>query len=106
LQPTLGVGLYDPTEDEIAMLAAYDLERKNRYKDQLSSFYLKARERCKPLRFVFDLTDAFKGRSGMYYNARHPNAKGYRRLAQVIFAKLMAVGALSQTRTQDCTRRL
>jgi len=88
LQPTVGVGDYVLSRDEVESFEAYVTARKQRgadYPDQLHSFYEEARKIvCDHSDFMVDLVDLFRGGANLYADVRHPNAAGNARLAEAI----------------------
>lgn len=93
LQPTLGVGAYEPTDpSDIALLAesqgvngAY-----GNYQDVIKGLYVHLRAACNELDFCFDLTDLFVGQTSIYSDPRHPNRRGNELQAQAIWPKVEA----------------
>ena len=86
LQPALGVGQYTPTPKEREMLKAAARMFGGQYLEMLDDFYSNAVPIADATPYVENLTETFAGKSGLYRDARHPNAEGYRVIAEVIAA--------------------
>lgn len=94
LQPTMGIGKYNANTHENEMLKDYNDERGGRYIDEVHSFYEDAIKICNKYKNVFNLVDVFKDSENVYYNPRHPNARGYKIIAAEILTHLMEVNAV------------
>lgn len=90
LQPTLGVGHYQPSKQEERMLVAYDRTLRGRYLRELSSFYEHASSLLGFDAPVIDLRDSFAAQENIYHDCRHPNGEGYRVIARTIMDALAA----------------
>jgi len=97
LQPVLGVGEYDfsPEDDRMMEEEVMELQIHNRpYFELLQEFYSGVRDaiRAQPETYshVIDLTDIFKGLTGIYTDSRHPNAQGNRIIAERIHEELLS----------------
>ena len=87
LQPTLGIGEYDSSPEDLRLIAEATRER-GLYLDRLESFYGEARDVAAKSEYIEDFTDLFAGKTGLYRDARHPNAEGYALIARSIFDTL------------------
>ena len=61
-------------------------------------FFVSAGSEARQTTFLVDLTDLFRGHTGLYRDQRHPNAEGYRQIAQAIIDELHTRGLLAGTR--------
>ena len=96
LHPTMGVGDYNPSPDEEEMLRYASEQKEGKYLDQVEEFYREAKETCERLPYCTDLTDALRGKTNMYRNARHQNANGYKVIAEAIIKDLEGRGLLDE----------
>jgi lysophospholipase L1-like esterase len=96
LQPVLGVGNYYPTAGEYELLETADDLRRGKYRSIIRDFYGEAVPEAAKLDYCVDLSGAFAGRSGLYRDARHPNADGYRVIAEAVYTELQARGMLQR----------
>ena len=85
LQPTLGVGDYNPSAEDDRVKAEAD----ENYYEGINKVYQELRPRCKSLPYCVDLVDAFRGQSNLFSDPRHSNARGNRVLAEKIFRELV-----------------
>jgi len=92
LQPCMGVGEYSPTPEEEEMFRFSIENRKGNYIAQITEFYQHTRETSSQLYFCTDLTNIMSGGTDLYRDARHPNAKGYRVIAEAVFVELNSRG--------------
>lgn len=91
LQPTLGIGGYKSNEKEGKMLQEYIDNMNPRYLQEVENFYIGARKKTEKYSYMKDIVDIFAGKENLYYNARHPNAKGYSIIANKIFNTLKSI---------------
>ncbi len=68
------------------------------YLPLVKDFFITAGNVTRLRTFSVDLTDLFGGETGLYRDQRHPNAEGYRQIAQAIRDELSARGLLPTTR--------
>ncbi|MCH7908424.1 MAG: SGNH/GDSL hydrolase family protein, partial [Candidatus Hydrogenedentes bacterium] len=87
LQPTLGTGEYEPNPEDLKLMAEAN-QGHGMFLDRLESFYGEARHVAAESDYIEDFTDLFSGKTGLYRDARHPNAEGYALIARSIFNTL------------------
>lgn len=103
LQPIMGFGAYSLSAAEEEMLkramqasASQGQIRStpgvhaSDYQEALDNFYRASTGMCKRIPYCVDLTDAFKGKTGMYVDARHVSTEGNRVISRAIFDELKA----------------
>ena len=100
LQPILGVGDYEASAEEEAMLekTATQHAPARDYKAEMVHFYTGARDEAKRAPYVVDLVDVFAGEAGMYNDARHQTAAGRKHLADAVFQHCLRLGVLDGVR--------
>lgn len=95
-QPVLGVGRYEPSPEEEAMLReAIDAREKHgdrTYLDHVRDFYAATREPCAELDACVDLVHVFEGTEGAYRDARHQTPVGTSVLADAVYRELLRRG--------------
>lgn len=96
LQPTMGVGTYDPTVAEQEMLnkAVKKAAWKGDYVEFVRAFYREAHPELQNMPFCISLVDVFQDEHNMYRDARHQNREGCKVLATEIFEELDSRGML------------
>ena len=98
LQPILGVGAYDLGQDDELLIQEAIQKFGPDYLPLAKDFFISAGSEARQTPFLVDLTDLFRGQTGLYRDQRHPNAEGYRQIAQAIIDDLHARGLLAGTR--------
>ncbi len=88
LQPALGIGEYQPTEQEKKFLMNEEGEIIYGYLDVAKEFYEAARSSCAQHSYCVDLVDVFVGEQDVYVDKMHPNVKGYEIIAQAVYQVL------------------
>lgn len=88
LQPTLGIGNYNPTKEELECLQLH-LKKKPKWLKKAESFYFDARKNCNEVEFCIDFADVFAGQTAFYVDAAHQNKAGRYFLAQAIRTQLV-----------------
>jgi hypothetical protein len=96
LQPTLGIGSYNSTKEELEYLQLY-LKKKPKWLEKIASFYNEARIKCSEVDFCIDFTDVFSGQSSFYIDSTHQNKAGRYFLAQAIETQLLKRGLLAHS---------
>jgi lysophospholipase L1-like esterase len=98
IQPIMGFGDYSPSPREQAILKKQMQSSVHgiAYLQALRDFYRPSTARCKRISYCVDLTEAFKGKTDMFDDARHPNPEGYRVIAEAVFRHLEAHGFLTE----------
>ncbi len=98
LQPILGAGAYDPGPKDEKLIQDVIKTYGPNYLPLAKDFFATAGREARQMAFVVDLIDVFSGETGLYRDQRHPNAAGYRQIAQAIRDELKARGLLPTTR--------
>lgn len=88
LQPTMGVGKYMPTDEELVMLD--NTTMIGDYVGVANAFYTEARSITAERPYLTDMVDVFEGMSGIYRDSRHQTAEGVDFLAERIFDVIKA----------------
>jgi|GEM_PF-1366721 len=88
LQPTMGVGHYEYSAQDLAMKE----ERNDVYYSSMNELYKQLQLKCSNLDFCIDLSNVFQGQSNLYMDPRHPNAEGNGVQAKAIFNVLARDG--------------
>ncbi|MCP5046506.1 MAG: hypothetical protein GY940_04990 [bacterium] len=104
LQPIMGFGQYQPTPPENKMLEKkVEIFKKKRidYLGDVNGFYRQAKAISEDLDFCIDITDIFKSSNGVYRDPRHPNAKGYRQIAETVFNELEKRGLIPRNKKEN-----
>ena len=83
LQPTMGVGEYNPTKEELQMLD--DTHIIKNYLSVTQQFYNTAQSMAAERPYITDMVNVFEGMSGIYRDSRHQTAEGVDFLAERIF---------------------
>lgn len=85
LQPTMGIGGYVESPEDIEMFGRFD----DSYRTKLQQFYSAARTFAATAPYIVDISDVFSGQTGLFADPRHPNGQGNRIIAESIHRELV-----------------
>ncbi len=103
-QPVLGAGEFDlsPAEREMVRRYAGDTgaaaatPARATYLDVVKAFYTETTEVCARLPYCVDLANIFRGRTGVYSDARHQTVEGRTVIAEAIGAEIVRRGLIGR----------
>ncbi len=97
LQPTMGVDTqYNFSGKDKKIFEVLQKAREGSLLKDTEEFYLNARKMCAQENHCNDISRLFSNKTNLYRDARHPNAEGYRLIAEEIAKILMQKGLVSQ----------
>lgn len=88
LEPCIHTGDY--LLDEKERIGFFNIQKYlNRNVDEIIEFYINVREMTGDIPYIYDLTDIFSGRSGIFYDTCHCNEEGNQMIADEIYQKIV-----------------
>lgn len=100
LQPILGVGAYKQGPDDEKLIQDVTKSLGPNYLPLAKDFFATAGIWTQQTPYAVDLTGVFDGETNLYRDQRHPNAEGYRKIAQAIRDDLSARKLLSKSQSR------
>ena len=88
IQPSIGLAKYDQYLVENSEDYFITKNTTKTYKKKITDFYQNILEKCSKLDFCIDATDSIIPTDNFYADARHPNEKGNKLIADFIFSKI------------------
>ena len=88
VQPGIGLAKHDQYLVENSEDYFLTKNTKKIYKKKITDFYQNILEKCSKLDFCIDATDSIIPTDNFYADARHPNEKGNKLIADFIFSKI------------------